>query len=84
MLPQLVEYFENFPVEEIMQTCAMYIIHFIAHHHKTTELENLGEFSTHGVLEVLGFCLCHLATGKVKHFFTTLEEKRSGLQRQLN
>ena len=54
----------------------LYNIHFNAHHHKTTKLKNLGEFAAHGVLEMLGLCLCHLATGKVKHFLTTLKEKK--------
>lgn len=70
MLLLLMECFENFPVEKQYRQCMPHNIHFIAHHHKTTELKNFGEFAAHGVLEMLGLRLCHLAAGEVKHFLT--------------
>lgn len=51
----------------------------IADHHETTELKDLREFITHGVLEMPGFRLCHLTAGEIKHFFATL--KGFGLQK---
>lgn len=74
MLLQLMGYSGNSPADGKMQTCMYHNIHFIAHHHKTTKLKNLRELATHGVFEMLSFCLCHLTTGKVKHFFTVLKE----------
>ena len=52
---------------------------FNADHHKTTELKDLRELVTHGILKMLGFCLCHLTTGEIKHFFAALKD--FGLQK---
>lgn len=48
----------------------------ISYQDKATELEDLREFAAHAVLEVLGFHLRHLATGKVKHLLTMRGEGR--------
>jgi hypothetical protein len=40
------------------------------YHNKLTQLKNLWEFWTHGILQMFCFCLCHLTTREVKHLLT--------------
>ena len=38
--------------------------------YKQAQFKNQCKLAAHAVLEMFCFCLCHLSTGKVKHFLT--------------